>query len=74
MENRCKLCWRTSKEDSEYCYYHHTALENLKDTYWIWRRALDIDWKIFLEEVSERSETGAWAREVAVSLLREKSS
>lgn len=42
----------------------------LRDSFERWSRALSIDWDRFLREVSDNSETGEWAREVAENLLR----
>ncbi len=70
MEDRCILCGRRREGGSEYCEYHHNAYSKLRDSYERWRRALFIDWGVFLKEVTENSETGEWAREVAESLLR----
>lgn len=57
------------EEDSEYCLYHYIAYKNLEEAYETWKKALDIEWNDFLRDASEKSETGIWAREVAVSLL-----
>jgi len=70
MEDRCVLCSRRPGGGSEYCVYHHRAYSILRDSFERWRRALSIDWDEFLREVSENSETGEWAREVAENLLR----
>lgn len=65
MADRCALC-RREKSSTEYCPYHSSALENLKISYKRWKDALGINWVDFLREVSEKPETGVWAREVAL--------
>ena len=67
----CALCHRERMSNGDYCPYHSLALENLKSSYPLWRDALDYDWLIFLREVSERPETGTWARDVALNELGE---
>jgi hypothetical protein len=71
MADRCALCHRESEHNVDYCSYHRLALENLKSSYPLWRDALDYDWVSFLREVSERPETGIWARDVALHELDE---
>ncbi|KON30260.1 hypothetical protein AC482_04305 [miscellaneous Crenarchaeota group-15 archaeon DG-45] len=74
MEDRCGLCGRRREEASDYCAYHQRAYANLKEAFELWRKALDIDWMAFLDEVSRNPETGAWAAEVAGDLMiRERS-
>lgn len=66
----CRLCEMRREGDSDYCAYHREALGNLEKAYEVWRKALKIEWKEFLELASDRLETGQWAREVAIDLLR----
>jgi len=68
---RCGLCHRRIQPDSEYCEYHSTSLDNLKEAYKNWRKSLNIEWDEFLMEVSELNETGSWVLDVAADLLRE---
>lgn len=69
MEDRCTLCREKREEDSRYCLYHQRALQNLEEAYEMWKKALNIEWTDFLKTVSEKPETGRWAREVAFNLL-----
>ncbi len=74
MADRCVLCHRERRSNVEYCPYHSLALENLKGSYPHWNDAQEMGWVSFLREVSERLETGVWAREVALHELDVKSS
>ena len=67
---RCPLCHREAGPLAEYCDYHSLALENLEASYGRWRDALEVDWAGFLSEVSEKPETGHWAKEVALMELK----
>jgi len=69
MENRCKLCHRKKRENSEYCPYHGKAFDNLREAFERWKRAFDIDWDDYLRQIAENTETGEWARDVAESLM-----
>ena len=72
--DRCSLCHRGREEGSEYCIYHMLALKKLEEAYEFWRKALDIEWHDFIGIVSERPETGVWAKDVALSLLNAEES
>jgi len=43
----------------------------LVEKFEVWRRALSLPWKRYLEEIVENPLTGEKAREIASSLLRE---
>jgi hypothetical protein len=70
---RCKLCHLRREDGSDYCVFHLKALVNLEEAYEAWREATGIEWREYLEQASERRETGSWAREVAIHLSDEKS-
>ena len=64
---KCKIC---SKESiSEYCELHEKAHESLVKTYDDWKKALEISWKEYLNEVVRNQYSGVWAKEVAQYLL-----
>lgn len=65
MTSKCALC-DGDRSSQEYCVYHSKAFENISATYKIWKGALDLSWKEYLIKISEMSETGSWAREVAL--------
>ncbi len=67
--NVCSVCGREVAEDSEFCVYHRHALDNLQATFDDWKRALEIDWKEYLNRVHKLDETGIWVREVAEHLM-----
>ncbi len=64
----CKLCNRASTRD-EFCEFHLRALQNLKDSYPAWKRALDLSWKDYLSQIAENSSAGNWVKEVAKYLI-----
>ena len=74
MEDRCSLCHRGREEGSEYCPYHMLALKKLEEAYESGRKAHEVEWHDFLWRVSERPETGVWAKDVALSLLNAEES
>ncbi len=72
--NVCSVCSRDVAEDSELCNYHRHALDNLRATFDDWKRALEIDWKEYLNRVHELDETGIWVCEIAEHLMSQGSS
>ena len=68
--DKCRLCNMRREGNSDYCVFHLEALKSLEEAYEVWRKALKIEWTEFLELASERPETGQWAREAAIHLLR----
>jgi len=48
---------------------HEKAHGNIAQKYSSWKRALEISWKEYLDEVIKNSYTGIWAKEVAKDLL-----
>ncbi len=67
---KCKICER--KAVNEYCELHERAHENVVQRYEIWKEAMDISWKEYLNEVAENPYTGSWAKEVARHLSRKE--
>lgn len=67
---KCKIC---SKEavDKEYCRLHEKAHRNLMDKFEMWKEALDLSWKDYLNEIVKNPLTGTKAKEVAETLLSE---
>ena len=60
--SECPLCGR-DKED-EFCSYHQTALNNLKEKHEKWETAAGLSWEKYLERLSDLESTGRWIREV----------
>jgi hypothetical protein len=38
----------------------------------IWKHAIDVSWEQYLNEIAKNPFTGAWAKEVAERLLKDK--
>jgi hypothetical protein len=66
---KCKLCGRETESKSDYCKPHEKAYRNIRQKFEVWKKALNIEWKEYLKEIAENPLTGAWAKEVAESLL-----
>jgi len=66
---KCKICDREAM--TKYCELHEKAHENIVQKYNVWKRASEISWKEYLNEVINNSYTGIWAKEVAKDLLSE---
>ena len=64
---KCKICDRETI--TEYCELHEKAHESIIQKYSVWRRALEISWKEYLNEVIKNPFTGTWAKKVARDLL-----
>jgi hypothetical protein len=71
---KCKVCSRQAQlqTPSNYCELHLKAYENLQKKFQDWRKASNIDWKSYLQDVAKNLLTGIWAKEVAESLLSEE--
>jgi len=69
---RCTICSRESSE--ELCDFHTMTYERLRETFKRWECAMEITWEGFLEEVKQNSNSGSWAREVAVYILKKEGS
>ena len=55
-----------------YCEFHEKAYRNIVQKFEDWKRATGVSWKEYLNAVVENSYTGAWAKEVAKHLLKNK--
>lgn len=69
---KCKACNREAEEEGNYCELHSKAFKSLLLNYDKWKRALDISWKDYLNEIIKNPFTGVWAKEVAKQILVEK--
>jgi len=67
---KCKVCGREAM--TEYCELHEKARESIVKKYDTWKKALEISWTDYLNEVIKNPYTGLWAKEVAERLLYEK--
>jgi predicted metal-dependent peptidase len=60
---KCKICEREAV--NEYCELHEKAHEKVVQRYELWKKAMDISWKEYLNEIAENPYTGSCAKEVA---------
>jgi len=67
---RCKICNEESTDN--YCLAHRIAMKNLKETYKIWKKEMDIDWKKYLEAVRQNKNSGEWVVEICKHLLEKE--
>ncbi len=66
---KCRIC---SKEAIEkYCELHEKTYRRIAQKYDDWRRAMEISWKDYLNEILKNQYTGSWAKEVAEDLISE---
>jgi hypothetical protein len=66
---KCKICNKETSEKDEYCELHAKAYENITKRYDIWKKALNITWNDYLNEILKNPSTGVSAKEVAQRLL-----
>jgi hypothetical protein len=60
--SHCPICGR-DKQD-EFCPYHQTASNNLKEMHEKWQIAAGLSWEDYLDKISDIEDTGRWIREV----------
>ena len=70
--SKCKICNKETSEKDEYCELHAKAHENIIRRYNVWKKALNIAWKDYLNEILENPLTGVSAKEVAQRLLQKE--
>ena len=66
---KCRICNREAVE--KYCELHEKAYRSIVQNYDDWKRAMDISWKEYLNEILKNSYTGSWAKEVAEKLMKD---
>lgn len=66
---KCKICDRETT--TKYCELHEKAHESIVQRYNVWKKALEISWRQYLNELVKNPYTGVWAKEVAKDLLGE---
>jgi hypothetical protein len=54
----------------KYCELHEKAYRSIVQKYENWKRAMDISWKEYLNEIAKNPYTGSWAKEVAEQLMK----
>ncbi len=65
---KCPICEREAT--TMYCVFHQKAYSNILEKFAVWKRALSVSWKEYLNAVAENSYTGTWSKEVAMHLLK----
>ncbi len=58
--------------ESDYCELHQKAYESLQRKFELWKKASNVEWTAYLQEVAKNPFTGIWAKEVAEKLLSEQ--
>ena len=66
---KCRICNKEAVE--KYCELHEKAYRSIVQKYDDWKRAIDISWKEYLNEILKNPYTGSWAKEVAEKLLKD---
>lgn len=69
---KCKICNKEISGKDEYCELHAKAHENIIRRYSIWKKALNIAWNDYLNEILKNPLTGVSAKEVAQRLLQKE--
>ena len=64
----CPICGRDLQE--EFCSYHQTAFNNLKEMHAEWEAAAGLSWENYLDRISDLEETGRWIREVIEFIMQ----
>ena len=64
----CKICNREPAKNG-FCQMHLKAFESIVEKYDVWRKALKVSWREYLNEIEQNSLTGEWAKEVANYLI-----
>jgi len=67
---KCKICGK--KVVRRYCQQHGKAFSNIVEKYNVWKMALEISCKEYLNEIVNNKYSGSWIKEVAEKLLSEK--
>jgi len=67
---KCRICNKEAVE--KYCELHEKTYRSIVQKYGDWKRAMDISWKEYLNEILKNPYTGSWAKEVAEDLTSEK--
>ena len=55
---------------NEYCELHEKANKNIVEKYNAWKKALNISWKEYLNEIAKNPYTGSSAKELAAHLMK----
>jgi len=69
--SKCKICGKETSCKS-YCVLHEKAYQNLVEKFEEWKKALELSWKDYLNEIIKNPFAGTKAKEVAATLLQEQ--
>ena len=72
--SECPICGRRIEPDTQFCYYHNLANENIIDSFEKWKIAMEIQWDSYLERLGEEETLGKFAREVVEYLMQQDGS
>lgn len=67
---KCEICDKEAIK--KYCELHEKAHINIVEKYDEWKKALDISWEEYLNEVVKNPYTGSFAKEVAEQLMKSR--
>ena len=66
---KCRICNKEAVE--KYCELHEKAYRSIVQKYEDWKRAIDISYREYLNEILKNSYTGSWAKEVVEKLMKD---
>ena len=66
---KCRICNKEAVE--KYCELHEKAYRSIVQKYEDWKRAMDISYREYLNEILKNSYTGSWAKEVVEKLIKD---
>jgi hypothetical protein len=67
---KCEICDREAK--GNFCELHERVYKRINEKYEVWREAMEISWKEYLNEVVKNPYTGKWVKEVAEQLIKKE--
>jgi hypothetical protein len=70
IQLKCEICDREAK--GNFCELHERVYKRINEKYPVWKEAMEISWKEYLNEVVKNPYTGRWAKEVAEQLIKKE--
>jgi len=65
---KCVICGKETL--GRFCYFHDMAYGTIKKKYKFWKKSVTISREEYLNKIVNNSNTGLWAKEVAIYLLK----
>ena len=62
--HECPICGREPAAGDSLCRYHKIAREHLEKAFLEWKKAQEVTWEQYLDELHASEATGAWVKEV----------